>query len=313
MNDSPVFKKGLKFFKKIPFVRGLIVRLEIKSKKLKLLESYSEIIKGINQGLFKSIIFDELGCRYVLNDGRTYLFDPEKSAGWLYSIPYTGTFEKKETEFLRTLVKPGWVCVDVGGCFGWYTVLLSQLIGNQGKVFVFEPVPNNAACLRANLQLNKCANVQLNLCALSESVQESIEIYVPKNGVSGSLKAHATRENCDVIKIKTSTLDIFAEENNLERLDFLKADIEGAEFLLLKGGRNALIKFKPILMLEVQASSTSLFKYKPKELFHFLSEIEYDAYYVDENSKLVYFPSTSFSNPLPDYNFIFKPKNVYPI
>ncbi|WP_438978903.1 FkbM family methyltransferase [Polynucleobacter sp.] len=310
MNDLSNFNKILQVFKQIPFVRGLIARIEIRQQKHKLLECYSNYIRGINRGLFKSVIFDELGCRYVLNDGRIYLFEPGKSAGWLYSIPYSGTFENKETEFLRSLIKPGWVCIDVGGCFGWYTVLLSQLTGSQGKVFVFEPVPENADCLNANLRLNQCANVQLNLFALSDRVQESIEIYVPKNGVSGSLKAHSAREDCEVINIKTSTLDIFSREKNLERLDFLKADIEGAEFLLLKGGREALVRYKPILMLEVQASSTNLFKYHPQELFQFLREIEYEAYYVDENMGLVNFPAAKFSNTLPDYNFIFKPKNA---
>lgn len=308
MNNESIFSQLNRLLKKIPVLRGLISTFELRQQKIKLFDSYSEGMRGIRQGLFKTIIFDDAGCRYVLNDGRVYLFDPAKSAGWLYSIPFTGTFERKETDFLRTLIQPGWICVDVGGCFGWYTVLLSRLVGNLGRVYVFEPIPDNALCLEANLGLNRCHNVVLNNYALSDSCQESIEIYVPKDGVSGSLEAHASKKNCEIINIKTSTLDKFAESTTFARLDFIKADIEGAEFLMLKGCREVLLKFKPILMLEVQLSSTRLFNYTPNDLFQFLRGIGYEVFFVSGDSQLIPFGQQQNMDKLPDYNFIFKPK-----
>jgi hypothetical protein len=100
-------------------------------------------------------------------------------------------------------------------------------------------------------------------------------------------------------------LDEYVSRSKLERLDFIKADIEGAELLLLNGGLETLKRFKPALMLEIQGHSTRLFGYAPEAIFILLADIGYQAYYVGTDARLIsYTPSRS--SALPDYNFIFQ-------
>src|SRR5690606_7992115 len=110
--------------------------------------------------------------------------------------------------------------------------------------------------------------------------------FVPDVGVSGSFALHHYRESFDQWTVKTITLDQYVDENDIKRLDFLKADIEGAEFAMLKGGAKAIEQFHPTLMLEIQQESTEKFGYQPEDLFNWLSERGYHAYYLDAQARL---------------------------
>jgi len=106
------------------------------------------------------------------------------------------------------------------------------------------------------------------------------------------------------------TLDEYVETASLGRLDMVKADIEGVELPFLKGAVKTLKRFKPDLMLEVQAHSTRLFGYEPKTLFELLGNLGYDAFYLGQDSVLKPFLIKPNKNEgLPDYNFIFKHKD----
>ncbi len=293
------------FIDRIPVIRGWLARRRSHKAKVTQLNSYSYMIKCIKETPVSSIHFDANGCVYSLEDGRCFQFNPEKSAGWLYSVPYTGTFEEKETEYVRRAIQSDWVCIDIGACFGWYSVLFSQVVGEAGQVHAFEPVPDNRECLLENLKLNGISNVKVNTFALGEK-ENTTKIYVPVDGVSGSLKAHAKLKDCKIIDINVSTLDKYVIDNGLNRIDFIKADIEGAEFLMLKGAEDTLRKYRPMLMLEVQAHSTRLFGYEPENLFKWLRNIGYRAYYVNTKFELVSCDDLIDTSDLPDYNFVFK-------
>lgn len=287
---------------KIPVVRGWLARWRNKEVKDVQLDAYAHLMRCIRNTPVSGIHFDHSGCAYTLQDGRSFYFNPKKSAGWLYSVPFTGKFEEKETEFVRQMIKQDWVCLDIGACFGWYSILFSQLVGRTGEVHAFEPVPDNRDCLQANLALNHCTNVKVNPFALGEQ-PTTTEIFIPHDGVSGSLRAHAKLDDCKAIKVEVDTLDQYAASNGLQRLDFIKADIEGAEFLMLKGAEQTLSKYRPTLMLEVQGHSTRLFGYEPADLFAWLQKLGYRAYYVNQHHELVYCDGLT---ELPDYNFVFK-------
>lgn len=297
--------KTLALLEKIPLLRGWLIRWRNASAKRSLLDTYQQAMALVARTPIASISYEKTRCIYQLDDGRRFVFRPDKAAGLLYSIPYSGDFEVKETDYVKRTIKNDWVCLDVGGCFGWYTVLFAKLAGPDGTVHVFEPVPDNRECLVENITLNGCANVTVHPYALGDR-PATTTIYVPEGGVSGSLRAHGGADNCKAIEVKVSTLDDFARESSLARLDFIKADIEGAELLLLQGGAEILRRFKPILMLEVQAHSTRLFGYEPKELFRFMQELGYGIFWVGIDGALVRCDaSISTGSPLPDYNFIF--------
>ena len=288
---------------RIPVVRGWIVRLRSWLRRRRLLGAYQTLRECAALDAVGDVRFDDAGCVFTLRDGRRFLFDPSRAAGWLYSVPFSGTFEIKETDYVARSVEPGWVSLDVGACFGWYTVLLSQLAGERGAVHAFEPVGPNRECLEANLALNACRNVIVNTVALGENAGR-LPMFLPRHGVSASLRPHGALASCERIETEVTTLDAYVAAAGISRVDFLKADIEGGELPLLRGGLDTLRKFKPMLMLDVQAHSTELFVSEPEDIFTLLAGLGYVAYTIASNGTLQ--PYRAFRAPLPDYNFIFR-------
>lgn len=250
------------------------------------------------------IVFMAGGAEMKLKDGRRFGFDPTDRLERLYSLPDTGEFEHKETEWVRRWVRPGDHCVDAGGSFGWYAVLLARAVGKEGRVHVFEPIPRTVRVLENNLRRNGCDNVEVHAVALAEA-EGTMELYVPDIGVSGSLRLHDFRKHFETFACPVRTLDRLAEEGAWPGLDFLKADIEGAEFALLQGAEHALARWRPRLLLEIQAESTRRFGHEPAAVFRWLAERGYTGGHVTADGRLARVTGTE--PVLPDYNFVFVP------
>jgi len=287
----------------IPGVRGWIIRRKGRSGKHRLADAHQCFSEIVDLEGVAEVRFDISGCVFTLTDGSQFRLNLSKAAGWLYSVPFTGTFEKKETSYVRKIVQPGWVCLDVGACFGWYSVLLSRAVGERGQVHAFEPVRPNFECLADNITLNGSTNVRLNNVALGDRPGR-LELFLPHEGVSASFQPHSSISKCTVLETDVTTLDSYTEQAGLIRLDFLKADIEGAELRLLKGGHKTLQRFKPTLLLEIQAHSTRLFGHEPTEVFNFLEDLGYSANYLAQDGTLTPVDMGRFDF-LPDYNFVF--------
>jgi len=152
--------------------------------------------------------------------------------------------------------------------------------------------------------LNECYNVTSNNLAVGET-KGKIDIYLSDIDTSGSLKLRGYKKNFEVQKTEVIRLDDYFEQNNIQKLDFIKIDIEGAELGAFKGCVNILNQFKPILFVEIQRHSTELFGYEPIDIFNFLYDLGYGSYIIN-NHKLISF---DFKEPLNEYNFFFMHKD----
>ena len=104
------------------------------------------VLGGINRGM-----------RWVTGAGTT-------SGCWL------GSYEEDHVGALRQVVRPGMIAYDVGANAGFYTLALSRIVGDAGRVFSFEPDARNAHLLRRHLDLNNIRNVTFVQAAVSSSV-----------------------------------------------------------------------------------------------------------------------------------------------
>ena len=251
-----------------------------------------------------NVTFDNGDCVIRLRDDRKYYYNPSSRIDSLYSVPQIGTFEPEETEAVRQLVKPGDYCLDIGGSFGWYTVLLSRIVGEQGRVYSFEPINRNYESHLRNIELNNCTNVEPNNLAVGQADGE-IEIFLSDIDTSGSLKLRRYKKTYEVQKTKIIKLDDYVSDRNIDRLDFIKIDIEGGELDAFKGAERLLTRFMPCLFVEIQSHSTELFGYKPEEIFSFLYSFGYESFVINKGG----LESFDFREPLTEYNFFFKPKD----
>lgn len=144
---------------------------------------------------------------------------------------------------------PGDVVIDAGGCYGDTAFYFADKIGTKGIVYSFEFLSDNIDIFERNLKLNP---EYAKLIILIKKPLWSVSgktLYVEKNGPGTRVKNHPS--NPSAYKIETLTIDDVVEQNNLEKLDFIKMDIEGAEFHALKGAEQSLRRFKPKLSISI--------------------------------------------------------------
>lgn len=163
------------------------------------------------------------------------------------------------------------VCIDIGVN---EAQLFSSMIKHctKGKVYGFEPVPILYQYLDAKFSGEK---VHVFPNALSDTEAEVPFYYFPKrSGVSGLSNRIPLLGNIKVekLQIRTVTLDSVLD---LQRIDLIKIDVEGAELKVLKGAIEHIQSCKPIIVFEWQQQGSDYFETKSEEIFAFFQDLGY--------------------------------------
>jgi len=188
--------------------------------------------------------------------------------------------DEPEMLIINKLVKNGDSVLDIGANFGSYTKFFSNLVGENGQVYSFEPIPEVNGYLRANIASENIHNVTVHDFALSNSSGKA-SFSIPKFDHSGAnfYEGHLTEGDGD-ITVEVQRLDDLTIDN---KISFVKCDVEGAELLVLKGGLSFMAAHRPIFMLEINSDINTL---EAKELIQFMDENDYDIRFM-EGSELV--------------------------
>ena len=163
-----------------------------------------------------------------------------------------GTYEPGVVQGLEELVQPGWTAVDVGANIGYFTLLMANRVGPQGKVIAFEPLAENFRILKENIQLNGHSNVIAeNLALMSRAGR--IELRSATPGAITWVASVKIDQNSAVESqsVEAVTLDEYVQRKGIAKVDFLKIDVEGAEASVLEGATSVLDRDKPILLIEM--------------------------------------------------------------
>lgn len=145
------------------------------------------------------------------------------------------------------LVKPGWICADVGAHRGVATLLLAAAVGRNGRVFAFEAHPTNARKLKK--RVHDCpADVVVENVAVSDGSSPTLELYAGRFRRSAEWTvAPRTAARAKLSVPATSLDDRFADG---PALDMVKIDVEGAEPQVLAGMTRILNEVRPVLFIE---------------------------------------------------------------
>jgi FkbM family methyltransferase len=193
----------------------------------------------------------------------------------------TGDAEPEVQEALAELVKPGQTVYDVGANIGFFTILCSKLVGPQGRVYAFEPIPQNPVTLRHNIALNGLTNVVIVDKALSCSTGTAEMFVSPWSAfhslnVEGASKQDNHGAEAGEIVVETVTLDEFLQGPDVSAPDLIKIDVEGAELIVVEGMRGTLRSKQPLLLCELHDT-----KLGDRE---FVDSIDYRARVIDGES-----------------------------
>lgn len=191
----------------------------------------------------------------------------------------TGDAEPDVQRTLNEVLKPGQVVYDVGANIGFFTMLCSRLVGPQGKVYAFEPMPGNAATLRHNIALNGLSNVVVVEKALSSS-SGNAELFISHWSAFHSLNVEGAVKKGNLgpgtgerISVETVTLDEFVSQDGVSAPDLIKIDVEGAELVVVQGMLATLKSTEPLLLCELHGTNLGYLE--------FVDSIDYQARVID--------------------------------
>lgn len=179
--------------------------------------------------------------------GITVLIDPQTEKFF-----WTGAHELPVQQALQRLLRPGATFWDVGAHAGFFALLAARLVGPDGRVDAFEPLPENRRRLERALELNGAANVHVHDCAVSDCAGATT-LYGSSASVTWSLVPGGERD--ETLAVAAKTLDSLAE--SLPPPDVLKVDAEGSEPAVLRGGLGLLRERRPAILLEADEAGVA--------------------------------------------------------
>lgn len=210
--------------------------------------------------------------------------------------------EYQDVYFLKKIIRPGDYCVDIGAHLGYYTIELSRLAGDAGKVLAVEPMTPFHRTLQRLLQRKKAKNVTLYQVALG-GAGDYVEMGIPQLGATRRFAFARIKENNDHLefvgseKVKNESGDgLFLQ---LPRLDYIKCDVEGFEYQVFASMPETLKTHHPMLLCELFDRQLLI------RLLEWLRPFGYTVYLL-ENERLTPFDAYA-EGQIPSQNYYFLP------
>jgi FkbM family methyltransferase len=191
--------------------------------------------------------------RVEVESGVSLMLDPEDDISRTILVSRTGRWEPEIWGAISNRLSPGAVFFDVGAHIGYDSIKASVIVGDRGRVVAFEPNPNTLLQLRSNIEASEARNVVVQpiACTDTETTLTLFDSTLGGNSGASSL----SRENAGPVTrsytVRGRPIDDVVMELGVQRLDVLKADVEGAELIVLRGASKTLQRFHPKLVLEV--------------------------------------------------------------
>jgi FkbM family methyltransferase len=185
----------------------------------------------------------------------------------LRHLEFNGTNDRLELEFISHNFESGGVFLDIGANFGYYGLSVAKM-HETARVCCFEPGPTAFACLTTNIRRNRLDNVEAIQAAVLE---EERDVRITTDTFGGDhLIEKPGRPFHDV---KGVTLDGFVDRAGLQRVDYIKIDVEGAELKVLHGGQQTIRAHSPIIQLETTDDFAERFGARSHDVFDLLADL----------------------------------------
>lgn len=171
--------------------------------------------------------------RYIQKENKQYIY-VDRQPCW------NCTFDKLLSNVKNICCKyytpqNGDIVIDVGAGVGTEVIVFNKFVGDKGRIFAIEPHPQTALSLLRLVDLNRCKNISIHQIAIDSKTDfaciEDRDLHVANSIIEKG-------QNC--YKIKTMTLDDFIKEQSINRIDFLKVNIEGAEERMIEGMKETI-------------------------------------------------------------------------
>jgi len=233
---------------KILFIRGGRAKNSLKAETVKLRHGKGLVLREV-QG---SKMYLNTADKGISND--------------LYS---KGIRENKATLEMQKRVRQGMVIADIGANIGYYALMEAKAVGPKGKVYAIEPIPENVALLKKNVEVNDYKQVEVFEMAIGDK-QAVKEIFLSNKS---NLATFCENQDLDMTgerkKVKVQSLDGFLKGRKQPQM--VRMDVEGYEFEILQGMKQTLAKSKD-LQVFIEVHPGFMGKEKTKKFYHLLRQ-----------------------------------------
>jgi len=246
--------------------------------------------------LIRKLLLNSLG-------EKRYLHLLASSFQTLYKTGRLG-IDYQDIYFLKNLIKPGDICIDIGAHLGYFTFELSRLTGPDGHVYAIEPMSKFFHTIRHFAANKKLKNITLYQNAMGADT-EWVEMGIPQlNNVKkfAYARVKSTHSYLDYVeseKVKNVRGDELFQ--SLTKLDFIKCDVEGLELPVFESFLSTIGKYKPLILCELEEAK------KRQTVLDLFSGSGYSLYYL-KNKKLRPLSPDSTVEPV-SHNYYFIPQN----
>jgi len=196
----------------------------------------------------------------------------------------------KEEQFLRTLKVKNKSVYDIGAHIGVITLFLAKAVGEGGMVVAFEPNPESYGMLQENLILNSARNARSFQIGLGNKAHtESLVALRFASGtgtIDQEMQSTIVREPHSKFTVKICPLDQCVQEFKIPIPDFVKIDVEGAEYEVLEGMENTIAKCKPTILIEIHGTNFEKSRDKTKRIIAFLTGYGYHFKHIETGKSL---------------------------
>ncbi len=196
---------------------------------------------------------------------------------------YIVGYESFTTHILKDYLKKGDYFIDIGAHIGWFSLVASRLVGSEGKVYAFEPEPNNFAQLLKNIEANGYNNIVPVPKAIS-NIKGICDLRLDKKPGFHSL--YLAPEQTGTIKVDVTTLDDFFDREGWPPVSFIKMDTQGGEANILNGAKNLLERnpnFK--MIIEWWPEGLEAAGVSPQSFFENIQSLGFKVLAIDEKYK----------------------------
>lgn len=192
---------------------------------------------------------------------------------------YKEITNKSKIVILKSIIQPGERVIDVGANIGFFTILLSKLVKPSGKVYAFEPEPNNFYYLKKNTKHQK--NIICNQTAVG-AINQNVRLYI-SNELNVDHQTYDNGEKRSFLTVSCVCLDKYFPSP--KTIDFIKIDAQGFDFKVILGAKNLIKRSRRIkLMGEFWPYGLAKAGSNPKDYINFLKSSGFKVKFFSDHS-----------------------------
>lgn len=159
-----------------------------------------------------------------------------------------GTYEPFKTRMVQRLLQAGMTYVDIGTNKGYFALLAARLLHGTGQVLAFEPEPWNCQCVRRSIEANAYTNIRLFELAVGDA-NKAVSLHLGNKSGWHSLLQNLHQCGQGTTEVQQRCLDSILDELEVDQVDLIKIDVEGAELRVLEGARETLTRNQDVALL----------------------------------------------------------------